>query len=179
MQPSYILPDKDIVMVTKPMMINMARSCVRSMEILDKDHNTSDWHLPFYLLAFTALESFGKLIFLENRKHELTGPDIILKEFRNISHQLDVLYSKPQVDDQFLNTSNITRVKRESGYLIFHYKFYVSEKDPVLIYHPESLRYGLLAKEKSNAGFIAFQFPEVLQLCRDVELAVISGAINK
>lgn len=164
-----VLSEEQKKNITKSMMINFARSCLASMKILEKNHNFSDWHLPFYILAAISLESFAKIhIFKklekEGKTHEEIG--LILKKH---THNLHDLYSPNIIGSNFLSQSNIKKVKLvkvKTG--IFRYDFYIkSEKNALQVYNAESIKYGLMTKNE-NLSFVAYQTSLILKLCKNV-----------
>ena len=157
------------------MMLNFARSCLASMEILTKSDDFSNWHLPFYFLAVTSLESSAKLTLFKRMEKEGKAFEKIEAELRRHSHNIFKLYSPEIIGFNFLSRSNILKVDViEVGELIFRYHFFVNDqKDPIYVYDAESMKYGLMSK-KENASFVAYQTSPILKLCKDVFRAMTS-----
>jgi len=97
--------------VTSLMMNNFARSCLKSMEILEKDHGLSDWHLPFYLLAATCLELFAKITIFKKMDRDGKSFKEIEKELKKYNHNLYKLYNVSSVGANFLSGSNILKIE--------------------------------------------------------------------
>lgn len=160
------------------MMQNAARSSVQTMEtLLSKNRlDLTSWHVPFYILATTALELFPKVALSRNRQNGEPIPEII-KEFKRLGHKLDALYSSEVVGDDFLLRAGISKVVKvvDQDQFVYRFDFYQNGSNvPIQVYDMESLRYGFMAGIKSNAGIIAYQFDDLLKLCQLVEKAAIS-----
>jgi hypothetical protein len=162
--------------ITKTMMSHAARSCVSTMEILNTQHGNelSTWHLPYYLLAATALELFPKLYLAKVKEKDNTGAADIESYLRSLGHDLEHLYSEEIIGQEFLLRAHIKKVEtvKKGQLLTFFYSFHTDfSQYPIQVYHLESLRYGAMAGQRTNAGFAAWQFDELLELCKNVQLA--------
>lgn len=145
------------------------------MEIFLRDSSPklTTWHVPFYILATTALELFPKIVLSRLQQNGEPIPQII-KAFKKFGHKLDLIYSSKGVGDDFLLKTRISKVVKVSDQdqFVYRFDFYHNEAGrPIQIYDMESLRYGFMAGEKSNAGIVAYQFDELLSLCQSVEKA--------
>ncbi len=163
------------VIVTQNMMKNAARSCVKTMEVLLKENEQklTSWHVPFYILATTALELFPKIVLSHSKQNGESVPQIV-KEFKKFGHNLDVLYSDKGVGNSFLQRAGISKVLKviDKNEFIYRFDFYRDQTTrPIRVYDMESLRYGFMAGIKSNADIVAYQFDELLNLCNSVENA--------
>ena len=137
------------VIVTQNMMQNAARSCVETMETLSKENQTklTSWHVPFYILAATALELFPKIVLSRGKTNGEPIPQII-KEFRKFGHKLDLLYSDKGIGNEFLSRAGISKVVKvvDQDQFVYRFDFYRNGADaPVQVYDMESLRYGFMA----------------------------------
>lgn len=160
------------------MMRLSARSCIKTMETLNNNHSItfSEWHLPYYILAVTALELLAKVILIRGWTEgvDIFQTDKFLKKF---GHDLSQLYSKEALGTSFLQNVGILKVEKVQNleHFIFHYSVFLIEDpdNPIYVYDTESLRYGLMSAGKSNAAFVAYQTNKLLKLCesvRDFEL---------
>ncbi len=158
------------------MMRLSARSSIKTMEILKKDHseNFSDWHLPYYILAVTALELFAKVVLIRVWAEGVEVSETE-KQLRKFGHDLSKLYSQDGIGLEFLERVGILRVERvqDTSQFVFYYAVYLAGEpnDPVYVYDMESLRYGLMSDYKSNAGFVAYQTDKILGLCENIQVA--------
>ncbi len=158
------------------MMRLLARSSIKTMETLNDEHSTTfgEWHLPYYVLAVTALELLAKVVLIRGKAEGMDIKDID-KHLRKFGHDLSKLYSADAIGDAFLQKVGISKVERveNKDQFVFHYAFY-SSKDPdkpIYVYDMESLRYGLISENKSNAGFVGWQTDQLLELCKTVQTA--------
>lgn len=163
------------VIITQNMMTNAARGCVQTMEILLKKNelDLTSWHIPFYILATTALELFPKIVLSHNEQYSGSVSQIT-KKFKDFGHNLDDIYSKKGVGCEFLKMAGISRVLKvvDQDNFVYRFDFYQDEKSQAIqVYDMESLRYGLMTNNKSNASTVAYQFDELLSLCTSVESA--------
>ncbi len=156
------------------MMRLSARSSIKTMETLNKDHpeNFSEWHLPYHILAVTALELLAKVVLIRGWAEgvEVSETD---KHLRKFGHDLSKLYSQEEIGTEFLERVGILRVEKvqNPGQFVFHYAVYLIDEpnDPIYVYDMESLRYGLISEYKSNAEFVAYQTDKLLELCKSVQ----------
>ncbi len=183
---STTIPDSETelarLLASRNMILNTARSCVGTMEILWKQQKDfSSWHIPFYLLAATALELYAKLVIAEEEKKNGTSVQQIEKRFRDLSHNLDTIYSSEGVGNAFLSACGISTVFKteERDLLAYHYDFHTGDDYPVYVYHLESLRYGLLAGARSNAGLPGWQIEKLLALCQKVAESAQSTLVTR
>lgn len=172
------LPDLDNLIVSFGMMQNTARGCLKTMEILLDEKNqeyTTSWHVPFYILASTALELFAKMAIIKNKEKSNNFSEIIV-ELKKFDHKLDLLYSADAVGLDFLQKADISKVlKNNIDQFVFRYDFYRKPGSiPIQVYDLESLRYGFLSGNKSNAAFVAYQFNDLLEVCKQIENATIN-----
>jgi hypothetical protein len=163
------------VPITRNMMLNAARGCIGTMEILNTEHSSKlgTWHVPYYLLAATGLELFPKIYLAHKKEKTGSSADEIEEYLRKLGHDLEKLYSVDVVGADFLARAGIKNVQRvESGPLLtFRYDFITDHAVPIQVYHLESLRYGLMTGGLANVSIIAYQFDELLEVCQKVQLA--------
>ncbi len=171
-----ILDSSQTLVVSELMIRNVARGCLESMEILNREHSSefSTWFLPYYLLGVNALELFPKLHLIKKNINISADSKDVEKHFRKLSHKLEQIYSETNMGRSFLDKAGIQSVQKieDKELFIFRYEFLMTSGDIVLVYHPESIRYGLLASTKSNAGYAAYQSNKLLDLCRGVADAI-------
>ena len=160
------------VLVTQNMMLNAALGCNRSMEILKNEHplEMTFWHIPYYILGATALELCAKVV-LTRRHADGTHARAIETQLKKLGHNLDQIFSNNILGKAFLEAANILEVEKvnDEDSFIYRYDFHSNNRQPVYVYDAESLKYGLMAGSRSNAGFVAYQFDDLLQLCHRVE----------
>ena len=155
------------------MMRHTAQSSVRTMKILNEEHSESftEWHLPYYILAITALELLAKIVLIKDKtgSTSLSEIDDLL---RNFNHHIDVMYSERGVGRTFLECVGIDRVEKveNKDLHVYHYAIYMIDdlNQPIYAYDMESLRYGLISARKSNAAFVGYQSDKLLKLCQHV-----------
>lgn len=158
------------------MMRLAARASIKTMETLNTEHPTTfgEWHLPYYILAVTALELLAKVLLIRGWAEGVDIPEID-KYLRKFGHDLSKLYSKDALGETYLQRIGISRVEKveNQDQFVFHYAFYTATapEKPVYVYEMESLRYGLISENKSNAGFVAYQTDQLLELCKNVQKA--------
>lgn len=174
--------ESDDVIITQNMMINGARGCVQTMRILLEKNQLelTSWHIPFYILATTALELFPKIVLSHNEQYRGSVFQIT-KKFKVFGHKLNDIYSKKGVGCEFLKMAGISRVLEvvDQDKFVYRFDFHRDEKSQsIQVYDMESLRYGLMTNNKSNANTVAYQFDELLDLCASVESAS-NNIINK
>lgn len=167
-----ILSEKDRAEISQKMLRNSALSCFETMDIINSNDDVSKWHLPFYLLASTGMELFAKFILMKRKILEGKSLLEIERSLRFFSHDLSKLYSEEGLGREFMSRVGILNVIKiaDKNKLNFSYDFYITgEKSEILhIYDQESIKYGLMSDNKPNSGIVAYQFDEVLKLCKNI-----------
>ncbi len=167
--------DADVLGITEAMMLNTARGCLETMKIVKVDHRIGYWHLPFYILGATCLELFPKVLLLKKMRREGKTIEAMDTGLRNLSHHLERIYSKELIGSDFLSRANILDVKVVIQSGVYRYDFYRNNvEQPVYVFHPESMRYGLIAGNRSNLGYPAYQTDDLLDLCNSVFISTLN-----
>ncbi len=161
--------------VVRQMLLNVARSSVETMRIVRRE-NAFSWHLPFYLLGSTSLELFAKLVIFTKEINEGKSVSEAEEKLKSYNHHLHKLYSDKGVGKEFLENAKIISVTEEKkGDVYFRYEFFTNSNEPIVVYHPESIRYGLLSEKYANMSFIGYQTDLLMELCEEVERAAFSS----
>lgn len=149
-------------------MMNFARSCLLTMEVLHDGGSISDRHLPYYYLAHAFLELCPKIIIAS--RLEIKGNTIndIRDQLKKLDHDLEAIYSCALIEDfsKNIGIENVKIIETADG--VWRYEFCIrGEKEKIIVYDSESLKYALVSK-KINLGFVAYQFDHILELCNQV-----------
>lgn len=158
-------------------------ACINTMELLHNEHpnDISSWLLPYHILASTALELCGKIkVAKRHFKDDGSIPDLS-KKLSDLGHELHKLFSPKVLGAEFMQASNIVKVEKkyDAKHLIHRYDFFIrNQEQPIQVYNPESIKYWILSKNRSNTSVAAYQTTQLLELCRNVQEAAYDAALD-
>lgn len=156
-----------------------AVQCMETMELIQKNRKITSCLIAYHILASTCLELFPKIKLLKRYTKQDMSTALILDIFLKFGHNLDKIYSKKEIGPDFLSAPNIKRVKEiKKDNIIYCYDFYLNNSKTIIrAYDPESLKYWLLSKRKSNFAVVGYQSNELLELCKNVQEAAYNDDI--
>jgi len=156
--------------LTHYLTFKFARECVSVLEKIDR--NSSETSFAYNFLASNALELYGKsFMCLRWDREDNFDIEEIKKRAFAFGHDLDRIYHYQGVGKEFLSDAGIKKVSlkntKKYGISLYYFKFQMVDNSTIIVFHTESLRYGVLAKKRNDV--LPTPAKNLLDLCKLME----------